>query len=834
MRERWGGIRVRAAVTLVLASMAAHSLALVGAGAMAAGEEGYRLPDRTLVDIMDARRTPWVTIGPGREWMLLRERPGYPSIDELAERELRLAGIRFKPDQNAPSRTWHANGLALLPIGEVRGNAADGVPQERAVSGLPDKPRIENVVWSPDGSTIAFTNSTSGGLELWALDVAEARARRLTGPVVSMTANVPPRWLYGADALVCCLVPEGREPEPARPAVPSGPIVQETSGEAAPARTYQDLLHDAHDERLFEHYMTSQLAVVSLAGDVRKVGEPALIWDVDPSPDGRHLLVSSLHRPFSYVVPASRFPESIQVWDLRGDLVREIADLPLRDNIPITRGSVAAGPRDVRWRADSPGTLVWVEALDGGDAGTEADTRDQLYMLPAPFEGPPVAWMTTELRYGSVDWGHDGLALVSEYWWPTRTTRVWKVAPGDPGKEQTLLIDRSWEDVYTDPGDPVTIRNSYGRAVLLTGDDASTIFMVGDGASPEGNRPFLDAFDTYHNETHRMFRSEEPYYERPVALFSKEARYVITSRESVTEVPNYFLRDLADGTIQRLTNFPHPTPQLIGMQKELIRYKRADGVDLTATLYTPPGYSIEDGPLPMVMWAYPREFKSADSAGQVDDSPYRFDWIGWWSPLLWLTQGYAVLDGPTMPIIGEGDEEPNDTYVDQLVLSAAAAVDEVVRRGVADRDRIAIGGHSYGAFMTANLLAHSDLFAAGLARTGAYNRTLTPFGFQSEERTLWQAPEVYFEMSPFMHAEKINEPILIVHGEADDNPGTFPMQSERLYNALNGLGGTARLVMLPLESHSYSARESLLHLLWETQEWLDRYVKHRHGGAEAN
>ncbi len=787
---------------------------------------GYRMPDKALADIIDARRTPWVTIGPGRKWMLLRERPGYPSIDELAERELRLAGVRFRPDQNAQSRTWYSNGLVLLRIGDATTGAGDA-PAERAVTGLPERPRIENVTWSPDGRTIAFTNTTPEGLELWALDVESAAARRLTGPVVSMTAGVSPAWLYGSDALVCCLVPDGRGPEPARPSVPEGPVIQESTGEAAPARTYVDLLHSAYDERLFEHYMTSQLATVSLSKDVRELGSPALIWDVDPSPDGRYLLVTALHRPFSYLVPVYRFPESISVWTLEGDVVREIADLPLRDNIPIAHGSVATGPRQVGWRSDAPATLVWAEALDGGDAGAETELRDRLYVLEAPFESGPKPWMATELRFSGVEWGHDGLALVSEYWWPTRTERVWKVAPGEPDMEPTLLIDRSWEDAYADPGSPAMIRNGYGRSVLLTGDDANTIFMIGDGASPDGNRPFLDAFDTYHGETHRMFRSEAPYYEKPVAVLSKDARHVITSRESVTDVPNYFLRDLADGTIRRLTDFPHPTPQLVNLQKELIRYKRADGVDLTATLYLPPGYSVEDGPLPMVMWAYPREFKSADNAGQLDDSPYRFDWIGWWSPLLWLTQGYAVLDGPTMPIIGEGDREPNDTYVEQLVMSARAAVDEVVRRGVADRDRIAIGGHSYGAFMTANLLAHSDLFAAGLARTGAYNRTLTPFGFQSEERTLWQAPDVYFEMSPFMHADMINEPLLLVHGEADDNPGTFPMQSERLYSALKGLGGTARLVMLPLESHSYRARESLMHLLWETQEWLDRYVKNR-------
>ncbi|MBD3347820.1 MAG: prolyl oligopeptidase family serine peptidase [Candidatus Eisenbacteria bacterium] len=810
---------------LLLTALFAAALSPALSEVSASESDGYMLPNQTLVDIIDARRTPWVTLGPKRQWMLLRERPGYPSIAELAERELRLAGMRFKPDQDAESRTWSANGLKLLSVDEVRGGEIAELPPEIPVAGLPSDPRIENVAWSPDGSKVAFTNTTSTGVELWMLDVEDAEARRILGPVVSMTAAIPPKWLYGSSSLVCCLVPDGRGPEPQKPAAPDGPVTRETKGEATPARTYQDLLGSTYDEELFEHYLTSQLAIVSLDGTVERIGPADMLWDVHPSPDGEYLLVSRLRRPYSYLLPAYRFPELLEVWDLDGNVVYEVADLPLRDNIPITRGSVATGRRGVEWRADAPATLFWAEALDGGDASVEAEFRDRLYLLEAPFGAEPTEWLKTELRFYGINWGHGGLALVSEYWWPTRTIRTWKAAPDDPDVAPELVVDRVWEDRYADPGQPATTRNSYGLSVLLTADDANTLYMIGEGASPEGDRPFLDSFDTVSGDTHRLFRSEAPYYERPVALLSKRGRYVITRREAVEEVPNYFLRDLASGGTHRLTDFPHPTPQLKGLSKELIRYERADGVDLTGTLYLPPGYSEDEGPLPVVMWAYPREFKSSDTAGQVTDSPHRFDWIGWWSPLLWLTQGYAVLDGPTMPIVGEGDEEPNDTYVEQLVMSAEAAVDEVVRRGVADSSRIAIGGHSYGAFMTANLLAHSDLFAAGLARTGAYNRTLTPFGFQSEERTLWEAPDVYFEMSPFMHAHKVNEPLLLIHGEADSNPGTFPMQSERFYNALSGLGGTARLVMLPHESHSYRARESLLHLLWETQEWLGRHVK---------
>jgi dipeptidyl aminopeptidase/acylaminoacyl peptidase len=807
----------RAGTPLAVAAAIAAGLITSAPEAVRADDTVYRVPDQTLADIIDAPKTPSFSIGPEREWAVMVRRPGYPSIAELAEPELRLAGLRIKPDSRSPSRVWPNNELEFLRMAD---------DETRAVTGLPDDPRLTNITWSPDGERIAFTNTRSDGVELWVAEVGTGEARRLTEAVVSLAADNRPEWMRDGRTLLCCLVVPDQGAPPEEPRVPGGPVIQESTGEEAPARTYQDLLQDPHDEALFDHYLTSQLAVVGLDGSIRRIGEPAIVWDYRSSPDGRYVLVHTLHRPYSYTIPAYRFPELIEVWDLGGDVVYQVVDHPLRDNIPIARGSVETGPRSVQWRADAPATLCWVEALDGGDAGAEAEHRDRVFLLEAPFGGEPITFGTLDMRFSGVDWCHDDLAIITEWWWDDRRIRSWRVSPEDPGSPGELLFDFSWQDRYNDPGEPVYTTNEYGRYVLLTGDDANTVFLIGDGASPEGDRPFLDAFDTYHKEKTRLFRSEAPYYERPVTVLGKEARHVITRRESVDEVPNYFVRDLAEDSVRQLTFFPHPTPQLLGVSKEQIRYKRADGIDLTATLYLPEGYDPDtDGPLPMVVWAYPREFVSADAAGQVDDSPYRFDWVGWWSPLLWLTQGYAVLDGPTMPIIGEGDSEPNDEYIEQLVASAQAAVDEVVRRGVADRDRIAIGGHSYGAFMTANLLAHSDLFAAGLARTGAYNRTLTPFGFQSEDRTLWEAPGVYFEMSPFMHADKIDEPILLVHGEADNNPGTFPMQSERFYNALKGNGGIARLVMLPHESHSYRARESLLHLMWETQEWLDRYVK---------
>jgi len=795
----------------------------------------YRTPAQVLVDVVEAPPTPGVSLSPDQRWLLVQERPSLPGIEELAERELRLAGLRIRPRTHGPSREYYVVGLRLVSV-------ADGT--ERPVQGLPEEPRLGNFEWSPDGSFVAFTHTAEQGIELWVAEVASGQARRLLGPRLNLTGRADPEWLASGRSLMVPLVVPDLGPEPPEARVPAGPVIRQSSGEEAPARTYQDLLENPHDEALFEHYLGAQLARVDLDGEVTRLGGPGLLWDAEPSPDGRFLLVETLHRPFSYLVPAYRFPRRVEVWSAKdGATVRTLVDLPLQESVPIPFGSVPTGPRGHEWRSDADATVAWAEALDGGDAGAEAEVRDRVFLLSAPFTGEPTPLITLELRLGELRWGTDDLALVTEWWWKTRRTRTFRVRPGTPEAGPDLLFDRSFEDRYSDPGNPVTRIDSRGRRVLRTGEDGESLFLISSGASPEGDRPFLDRFDLETRESRRLFRSQAPYYERPMTVLDDRGERVITRRESVDEPPNFFLRTLGqdaggdaggdsgedagqDGDLRQITRFPHPTPQLAGIQKELIRYPREDGVQLTGTLYLPANHEPdEDGPLPLVMWAYPREFKSADAAGQVTDSPYRFDRVGWWSSLLWLLRGYAVLDGPTMPIVGEGDEEPNDTYVEQLVASARAAVEETVERGVTERDRIAIGGHSYGAFMVANLLAHSDLFAAGVARSGAYNRSLTPFGFQAEERTVWEAPEVYFEMSPFFHADEVDEPILLIHGEADNNSGTYPMQSERFYAALKGLGATARLVMLPHESHGYRARESILHMLWETDRWLETYVK---------
>jgi dipeptidyl aminopeptidase/acylaminoacyl peptidase len=776
----------------------------------------YQVPPKVMADLVDAPPTPSVNIDPTKKWMLLQQYPNLISIDEMAQPELRLAGIRMNPQNHGPSRSRYVTRLRLLEISNGK---------EYDIEGIPTKVKIRNISWSPDGNHIAFLTSKKDGQDLWVIDVAEKFAKILVKDNISSVYGSPFSWLPDNTTLICKIHSDEMGVAPVEQTIPTGPIVQETSGKKAPARTYQDLLKSAYDEACFKYHFQAQILKVSLNGNVQSIGRTGIIRRIDPSPDGNNILVEMVHEPFSYLVPAYRFPYLVEIWDLQGNVVKQIADLPLAEEVPIGFGAVPTGPRSFDWRSDTPATLYWIEAQDGGDPKAEAEIRDNIYTMSKPFTAEKALLASLQLRFYDISWGNNQFALIDELWWKDRRIRTWVINPSAATPDTTLLHDYSWQDRYNDPGYPLLTQLANGHVVLMMNDQKNTFYFVGRGASPEGDRPFIDSYNIKDNKTNRLWRSESPYYENPVALLDPNKVTMITRRESVKEPPNYFIRDVLDKKLSQITYFPHPTPQLKDVQKELIRYDRSDGVTMTATLYLPPDYKTEDGPLPLLMWAYPREFKSADAAGQVTDSPYRFVRIGWYTPLLWLVSGYAILDNPTMPIIGEGDEEPNDTFVEQLVASAQAAADEVIRRGVAKKEAIAIGGHSYGAFMTANLLAHSDIFAAGIARSGAYNRTLTPFGFQSEERTLWEAPEIYFKMSPFMHAENVNEPLLLIHGKVDNNSGTFPMQSERFYNALKGQGGTSRLVMLPLESHGYRSRESIMHMLWEMSMWLDTYVK---------
>lgn len=788
-----------------LATGAFAACASVLAAAPAVAQAGYREPPPEVVQILEAPPAPFVSVSPDRHWLALAHRKNMPSIEEQSQPMLRLAGRRINPATNGRFGSSLVTGFSVL---EVEGGA------EHAID-LPEGDGWSTPDFSPDGAFFAFERATNQGIELWAAEVASAEARMLVGPRLNGAGGRACEWLPDSSALLCRLVPDGRGAPPEEPTTPTGPVVQESEGRSAPVRTYQDLLKSPHDAALYEHYAAARLAVVDLAsGEVRPIGSPGVFGSVSVSPSGELILVQRLRKPFSYLVPDRLFARDVEVWGIDGQAVNVVHKIGLGEGIPI--GGVYDGPRGHRWMDGEDDVLAYTEALDGGNPRAEAAHRDRLMALRAPFDGEAEELVRTEFRLMGTTRGAGDFAFLIEYDRPSRTIRTWKADMSSRPFATELLWERNSEDRYGDPGAPVM--NATGdRMVQRDG----WIYLRGAGASDEGDRPFLDRMSLETGETERLFHSGPDSYETVVAMLDDEGRRVLTRYESKSEPPNYYLRDLRGDDRRALTRFPNPAPQLAEVSKEFLTYEREDGVQLSGTLYLPPGY--DGGRLPTVLWAYPREYSNARTAGQVRGSPNRFSRIGGSSHMFFLTQGYAVFDDPTMPIIG-GDVA-NDTYVEQLVSSANAAVDLVVSMGVADPDRIGIGGHSYGAFMTANLLAHSDLFQAGIARSGAYNRTLTPFGFQSERRTFWEAPDLYFAMSPFMHADEINEPMLMIHGAADNNSGTFPVQSERMYHAVKGLGGKARLVMLPAESHGYRARESVLHALAEMIEWFDRYVK---------
>lgn len=878
-------------------------------------EEAYRLPPKAIARLVDGATDPSVSLQPTeKKWIVLLHRPNLPSIAEVSAEELRLAGFRINANTYAPSRADYYIGMSMQRVG-------DPERTQLKISGLPPAPgnsaflELGYVRWSPDGKRFAFCiYDPLYGLELWMVEASDRRAVcLLPGMRLNAVCSDPFTWNADSNTIIAKFIVEDKR-VPQKPSVPRGPVIQENlSSKPAPSRTFQDLLKDRHDRRMFEHYTICQLGVVDVqACTMRPIGEPAAFRRAAPSPDGQYLLVDAMVPPYAYMMPAGRFPRKVEVWDANtGEVDCVVAEIPLQDKIPIAFDGVGEGPRGIGWRADSPATLYWAEAQDGGDPNQEAEIRDCIFTLSAPFTGNPRRLASLPWRYAGIVWGSDSVALVSERKYKTRSARSYLIAPG-PSNEQPrpivapshqngapkndgstggpccarvcdlsegeaprrLIIDiPNWEDRYNDPGSICTTRNEAGKTVLRliypSGrshvPDSEAIgkpflMLQGAGASVEGDRPFVSLFDTVTGKKTRLWQSSPPMFEAVATVLEEDKETgapleVLVRRESPKENPNFYVSNVSravadvfeslseeDGDIEApvqsidlskadtplltVTSFPHPAPDLIDVQREIVNYDRADGVRLNGSLYLPPGYdSARDGPLPVFIWAYPREYKSAKFAGQTRGSPHRFVRLAR-TPLYWLTRGYAILDGPEMPIVGGGDSEPNDTYIEQLVRSAEAAVDFLVKKGVGQRGRIAIGGHSYGAFMTVNLLAHAPgLFCCGIARSGAYNRTLTPFGFQHEERTLWQARNVYQTMSPYMYADKIKSPLLLVHGDADNNPGTFPLQSERMYQALKGHGKVTRYVNLPHEGHGYRARESVMHVLAEMTVWLDKYCK---------
>jgi len=779
-------------------------------------QDGYRKPPKEILDVLSAPTTPQISVSPARTHALFLRSRRYPPISEVSQPMLRLAGLRTNPRTNGPHL-----GIAFYEASLMRINDA-----KESKLALPSNALISMPRWSPDGKLFAFTSTSGSSIELMVGDTATAKVRPIPGLRVNAAMPEAFEWLTDSRHLLVKSVPAGRGNPPVAPTVPEGPKIQESAGKYSPVRTLQDLLTSTHDMDLFDYYMTSQVMKVDTTGDKASAfGEPGIYTNFDPSPDGRYVMFTRILKPYSLLHAYRSFPQQIGVWDQNAKITN-LFSKPLEDAVPIE--GVTTGPRSLAWRPDEPSTLFWVQALDGGNPKNKVPQRDKLMTWKAPFSGQPAEWTRTEHRFTAIDWGK-GFALVRDNERDRRWTRTQWLSTTDAGIAPKVIFSRSSQDRYGDPGTPMEQTSPSGHRMLI--QDGDSIFLNGLGATPKGARPFVDKYNWKTGEKQRLFHSAEQGYERAVALLSADGSRILTERESTTVPPNFFVRT-AGSEARALTHYEDPTPQLRKIRKQLVTYKRPDGVNLSFTLYLPPDYK-EGTRLPTVVWAYPREFADADVAGQFGGSTQKFTTLTGTSHLFYLLAGYAVLDDASMPVVGP-PETVNNTYVEQIVASAKAAIDKAASMGVTDPTRVGVGGHSYGAFMTANLLAHSDLFRAGVARSGAYNRTLTPFGFQSERRTIWEAPEIYLKMSPFMVAQKINEPILLIHGEADNNPGTFPIQSDRMYQAVRGNGGIVRLVFLPNESHGYVGKESVEHTLAEMIGWFDKHVKNAAASSTGN
>ncbi len=779
--------------------------------AMPLSGETYKLPPENIVRLIDSPPAPSLSISPDGKWMLLVERDAMPSIEDISRRMLRLAGLRIDPAARMRFQTSFRKKISIKRRGT-----------DKTIDiATPENARLSTISWCHDSKSLAIVAITEAGTELHVVSLSNPSVTKKLTDRLSMVLEGF-HWAPDGKSIVAVVQAEGQGPEPKEDMAPTGPNIQETSGNTSPTRTYQDLLQSQRDEELFDYYGTGQLVRLNLDGTTKPIGKPAMLYSADTSPDGNFLLVTTVRRPYSHIQTISSFPRDVEVWNQDGEVVYTVANVPLAENIPIQ--GVRTGPRMIDWQSEQPASLHWAEALDGGDPEAKVDHRDRWLEIAAPFTSEPQEVLRVEHRAYGVGFLEDNRKwITTEYDRDRRWVRTLLHDLDDQKSEPRILMDRSIRDRYGDPGNMLSRANEHGHRIMFEKD--GWVYRTGGGATPEGMLPFLDRQNLATMETERLWRCEPGQYERVVDIIGGTADVpeFVTLHQSTNEVPNYFIRKGATDEKNALTKFPNLTPEVQQITKRLVKYERSDGIPLSATLYLPPNY-VKGTRLPLLVWAYPVEYNDASTAGQIGTSPWLFTQIRGSSHLALLTAGYAILDGATIPIVGD-PETMNDTFIEQAVDAAKAAIDKAVELGVADRNRVAVGGHSYGAFMTANLLAHSDLFQAGIARSGAYNRTLTPFGFQSERRPFWEAKEIYFNISPFMHADKLTEPLLLVHGEEDNNSGTFPIQSKRLYQAIKGNGGTARLVMLPKESHGYRARESVLHVQAEMLEWLDQHVK---------
>lgn len=776
----------------------------------------YQKPPAEILQLADYERPPSIITNSGKDWLVMMYRPTYATLQELSQQEMKLGGLRINPVTNISSSMTYSDNLKIRKMAEK---------QEQVVKNLPQNAQMAYFSFSPDEKKLAFTNTTTKGVELWMVDLESGSAKKITSDNLNANVGNPYSWNRESQSFLIKVLPANRakllNPDDD---LPTGPIVSTADGKVSQNRTYQDLLKNPQDEQNFKTLVASELYTVNLEGDLKKFKDENLYIGNSYSPDGNYIMLTYLKEPFSYIVPLSRFPMTSEVYTSAGTLVKTVNEIQLNEIMPKGFSSVRTGKRSMSWRDDQPSTLVYAEALDGGDQSKQTEFRDEVFTWNAPFTAAPVSFFKTKQRFRGVEWSNADYAVVSESWYDTRNSKSFLVNLKN-GSFKTLE-DRNYQDKYNDPGYFNETKNQYGRNVMDFKNGSA--YLIGEGFTKEGQFPFIDELNLETLNKKRLYTSKlKNSSERIVDILDIKKGDILVVEQSPTLYPNYFKRNFKTNKTVAVTSLKNPFESIKNVYKEVITYKREDGVSLSGTLYLPANYDrkAKTEKLPLLIWAYPAEYKDKDTAGQNTQNANDFTFPSYGSFIYWVTKGYAVLDDAAFPIIGEGKTEPNDNFVKQLVADGRAAIDAVDALGYIDRTKVAVGGHSYGAFMTANLLTYSKDYACGIARSGAYNRTLTPFGFQSEQRNYWDVPDLYNAMSPFMNADKMKTPMLLIHGAADNNPGTFTLQTERYFQALKNLGAPVRMVLLPKEAHGYKAKENVLHTLWEQDQFLEKCLK---------
>ena len=751
----------------------------------------YREPPPRIAKILTATAPPEVLLHTSSQQVALLYQQDLVSLDTLARPFLGLAGFRMDPAPQTVRRDPMLDRIEIVPLG---GNATPVVWQPQAGASL------AYVSFSPDGKRLAGVEVAADAASLRIFDIEEQTVTTL--PIAVNSVWGAPCFWQDSESLICRVVPADRGNPPARK---PRPTILEHRGGLAPTMTYTNLLTDACDEALFEHYFTADLAHVHISGTYDLIdGTRGLLSEVLVSPNRQYAIIVRIKRPYSRIVPASRFPRDIEIWDLKKGVKLRALSLP-NDGAQPARG-FPEGPRQFEWRPGEPASLGYVER----DTSIPGRPADRWMALDPPFIGAPRQMVRSDKTIDMFGWTTGGTPYYTTLGRDNRKVQIFIIRPG--GK--ALMWEGEVEDRLSNPGHPLRTNGETGAVVERMGG----VFFAGDGFSKEGPQPFLERFDLNTGEKTRLRTSSPDEIETTLAVLDDTGETLLTQRE--TETIPFSLRIVRNGKIETIWQCPHPYPELKQIQRRYLEYKRKDGVALFGTLYLPPGYRGE-GRLPTVMWIYPTQYSDATYAEAPHEKSHRFFRVKGPSPMIFPLAGYALLLNPSMPIIGDR-MNANDQYLSQLEASAEAAVEALVSRGVADPDRIAIAGRSYGAFSAANLLAHTRLFRTGIAMSGAYNRTLTPFGFQDERRSFWKATDVYARMSPFYYADRIEAPLLLIHGEDDENPGTSPIQSKRFFHALVGNGNPVRYVALPHEGHTYHAKESVLHIAQEMLDWLER------------